>query len=115
MAKQPTPVILHPGIIPLSFFEDPLRKLLRHWRNGSIRPQVTRPLLASTLETLRECGLEDDTLERWALWLTDPRASDYHRLESTDLKGTLKDLRRAVPSAVLVQDSAGALELVARI
>lgn len=116
MAPQAAlPVILHPGVIALSFFEDPVRRLLRLWRDGGIRPQVTRPILTATLETLKECGLEDDTLGRWALWLTDPRSCDYHRLAAADLKGSLRELRGAVPAAELVSSVDAASRLVARI
>lgn len=80
---EAVPVVLHPGLFPLVFYEDSVRRLMRLWRDGRIRPQMARPLVATTLEILAQMGLEEDELRRWALWLCDPRSSDMHRLEIT--------------------------------
>ena len=65
------PVVLDPGLLLRAALGPAGRPPLEAWRDGQIRPVLTRRTLAHALGLLREAGLSRSTLERWALWLSD--------------------------------------------
>ncbi len=63
-------VILGPDVLARAFTDDACRRVLFAWRDGRIRPVVTRPLLRYYLRVLRGLGLSERQTRRWMLWFT---------------------------------------------
>lgn len=61
-------VVLAPDLIAESLIDDDAARVLLLWREGRIRPLVTRGLLARYLRTLHRVGLPERLLRRWAWW-----------------------------------------------
>lgn len=71
MADSEAPrIVLGPDVLAGSFFEPDCRAVLELWRDGVVRPVVTRGLLAAYLSVLRSMGVSGGLLRRWALWFT---------------------------------------------
>ena len=64
-------VVLDPELLVRAALTPEAREVVEAWRNGQIRPALTRRMLAHALGLLREIGLSNSLLERWALWLSD--------------------------------------------
>ena len=63
-------VVIDPCVIVKEMMDPESRPVLSAWRQGKIRPVVTRRILNHTLGLLRLLGLSRELLELWALWLT---------------------------------------------
>lgn len=64
-------VVLDPSLLVRAATEPAGRPAIEAWREGRIRPVLTRRMLAHALGLLRDAGLPYVLLERWALWLSD--------------------------------------------
>ena len=65
-------VVLAPDLIAESLIDDDSARVLLLWREGRIRPLLTRGLLARYLRTLHRVGLPERLLRRWAWWFGSP-------------------------------------------
>ena len=64
--------------VVLSRMTDPdCRELLLHWRDGKIRPVVSRGLLKYYLRQLEDIGCSTALMRWWSLWLTNSERSLY--------------------------------------
>lgn len=61
------------------------------WRDGHIRPVVTRSLLKRYLKILDNLGVPKPYLDWWVLWLTAPEKSLYLETDRI-LKGEVPEL-----------------------
>jgi len=66
----PRRVVLAPDIIAKSFLLPSCRTVLELWRDAKIQLVVTRKLLVIYLKLLRDLGIADAQLHRWAVWFT---------------------------------------------
>lgn len=71
MAELPSLTVLDPALLARGMLDPKRRGPLQDWREGRIRPVLTRRMLAHALELLKGLGCSREALARWALWLTD--------------------------------------------
>ncbi len=69
-SSAPPRVVLAPDVIGKGFLTPACRTVLERWRDGGIRPVVTRDLLRVYLRLLRDLGVPDPILRRWVLWFS---------------------------------------------
>lgn len=74
-SAAPRLVVFTPEFIGQSLVDDTCAAVLVHWRNRVIRPVVCRELLLRYLKLLRQLGLTDRLIQRWAWWFTHPTAA----------------------------------------
>lgn len=70
-------VVLAPDVLGKSFFDAACRRVLELWRDGGIRPVVTRDLLRAYAQLLETLGIPPPVIRQWALWFTSAEASRY--------------------------------------
>ena len=75
--KSARRVVIGPGVFARSFFVGECHDVLQRWRNGKIRPVVTRDLLAAYVRVFRALGLPDVQLRKWLYWFTSKETSDF--------------------------------------
>jgi hypothetical protein len=75
-------LVIDPGVIAREIISHEERPLLTAWRDGHIKPVITRRILSHTLGLLNQIGISQDTLQLWALWLT--HRSKVHILRDSD-------------------------------
>lgn len=63
-------VVIDPLVMVQEMMAPEQRPVLVAWRDGHIRPVITRRILAHTLNLFRKIGLSVDVIQIWALWLT---------------------------------------------
>lgn len=68
----PGRAVLDPSLLAEAVADPRRCGALHAWRDGRIRLVLTRRMLGHSLGLLGRLGLTEDTLRRWALWLTDP-------------------------------------------
>jgi hypothetical protein len=61
-------VVLSPDLVGRSLFDAQSAAVLRLWRDRRIRPALNRSLLLRYMRLLRNLGLDDHLLKRWAWW-----------------------------------------------
>jgi predicted nucleic acid-binding protein len=75
---NPAPSFILDFSVVLSSMTDPdSRKLLLHWRDGKIRPVVSRELLKYYLRQLEKAGCSTALMRWWSLWFTNSERSLY--------------------------------------
>jgi hypothetical protein len=65
---NPPAVVLAPDLVGRSLFEPQPAAVLQLWRDRRIRPVLNRSLLLRYIKLLRQLGLDDRLLKRWAWW-----------------------------------------------
>ena len=95
--------------VVLSRITDPdCRELLLHWRDGKIRPVVSRELLKYYLRQLEKSGCSTALMRWWSLWLTNSERSLYlpelekESDDSRNLEEIYLDLARATGVTTVV-------------
>jgi hypothetical protein len=66
----PRRVVVAPDVVAKSFLVPECRTVLELWRDARIQLVVTRELLVVYLKVLRDLGIPDAQLHRWAIWFT---------------------------------------------
>jgi len=66
----PCKVVFAPDLVGRAMFGADAAGVFELWRDGRIRPAVSRALLARYLRVLRALGLEERLLRRWAWWFS---------------------------------------------
>ena len=69
-AHIPKRVVLGPDVIAKGFVNTTCLRILESWRDGKVRPVVTRELLVLYLKILRSMKLPDSQLRTWTIWFT---------------------------------------------
>jgi hypothetical protein len=92
---EPRKVVIAPDIFVAALYDARARAILHQWRDGEIRPVVTRELLLLYLRTLSLAGLNPDLIRKWSLWLT---AKSLYLEKSASLQSTGLVLCREVAS-----------------
>ena len=67
---NPIAIVLAPEILAKSFHNSQCKKVLELWRDGSLRPIITRDLLIAYLRLLKALRIPDEILRRWTQWFT---------------------------------------------
>ena len=86
----PRRVVVAPDVVAKSFLVPECRTVLELWRDARIQLVVTRELLVIYLKVLRDLGIPDAQLHRWAVWFTAKDKSVFFP-ESNSSEMTLRE------------------------
>jgi hypothetical protein len=90
-------VVLSPDLVGRSFFDAQHAAVLHLWRERQIRPALNRSLLLRYMKLLRQLGLDDRLLKRWAWWFNSTtRTAFLEETQVTTAPLTVPDLCTAV-------------------
>ncbi len=70
-------VVFTPEIVLRGLIEPTSLQILLAWRDGKLKPVISRDLALCYTKLLRAAGLGPDLLKRWLWWFTDPEKSEY--------------------------------------
>jgi hypothetical protein len=82
-SATPLTFVLSPDLVGRSLFDAQHAAVLRLWRDRQIRPALNRSLLLCYMRLLRQLGLDDRLLKRWAWWFNSTTQTAF--LEDTQL------------------------------
>jgi len=108
MTNAAEKVVLAPDVLARSFFDPACWRVLTLWRDGRIRPVVTRELLGEYARLLRNLGFPLAILRQWVLWFTHAEKSVYLEPQSSPSDASPDPCARAAQlgEAVLVISAA---------
>jgi len=67
-ALSPLLVVLAPDLVGRACLDPTASEVLVLWRNGQVRPVLNRSLVVRYLRVLRQLGLSEELVRRWAWW-----------------------------------------------
>lgn len=71
-------VVFTPELIGHAFHDATAFRVLLSWRDGQLRPVISRDLALTYTKTLRSIGLGSVLLKRWLWWFSAAEKSEYH-------------------------------------
>jgi hypothetical protein len=80
-------VVLTPDLVGRSLFAPEPAAVLHLWRDRRIRPVLNRTLLLRYMKLLRQLGLDDRLLKRWAWWFNSNTRTTF--LDDADSPATI--------------------------